>query len=240
MKKLKVLIVDDERLSRDEIKRHLQDYADFEIAGEAGNADEAEELIKSVNPNVIFLDVQMPGRSGFDLLESLDTVSEIIFTTAFEKYAVQAFEINALDYLVKPVREERFAKTIEKIRYKFSNSSASEKASAVKDNFFVKEGERYYFIKMNDISLIESSGNYARLQFLGKKVHIKRSLNQLENILDPLHFFRINRTAIINTDYLTEVKPLPGGRLTISLQTGKPLIVSARQSALFKNKNKTF
>lgn len=238
MKKLKAIIVDDERLARDEIKRHLQDYTDFEILGEAANADEAEKIIRLVNPDVIFLDVQMPGRSGFDLLEGLDAVPEIIFTTAFDKYAVKAFEINAIDYLVKPVREERFAKAVEKIRNKFFNSSASEKTIPVKHSFFVKEGERYYFIKMSDISLIESSGNYARLHFLGKKVHIKRSLNQLEKTLDPLLFFRINRTEIINTNFIIQVKPLPNGRLTISLQTGKPLTASARQSALFKNKNK--
>jgi two-component system, LytTR family, response regulator len=229
MKRIKVLIVDDERLARDEIRRHLQEQPDFEIAAEAGDAVAAAEMINSLKPDVVFLDVQMPGKSGFDLLESIEVVPQVIFTTAFDQYAVQAFEVNALDYLVKPVREERFAKAIEKIRERFT--------APVTDTLFVKEGEQCYFIKLQDVSLIESLGNYARIHFKDKKVHIKRSLNQLEKILETTCFFRINRAEIINTNYITQIKPLPDGRLLVGLQTGKTCTASGRQSAAFKNRS---
>lgn len=231
MKKIKALIVDDERLAREEIKRHLHPYAAFEIVGEAENVSDAEKQVNLLKPDIIFLDVQMPDGSGFDLLESLSVVPEIIFTTAFDQYAVQAFEVNALDYLVKPVREERFAKAVEKIMHKFTGGRPGEQVS----NLFVKEGERCYFIKPGDISLIESSGNYARLYFNDKKVLIKRSLNQLEAILDNTVFLRINRTIIVNKDFITQMKPLADGRLMIYLPGDKNFTVSVRRSALFKS-----
>lgn len=234
MNKIRIFIIDDERLAREEIKRHLQDCPDFEIAGEAENADEAEVMIFTINPDLIFLDIQMPGRSGFDLLESLDTVPEIIFTTAFDNYAVQAFDINAMDYLVKPIRKERFVKAVDKIRAKFPDKIKSEKGLFQRDTFFVKEGERFYLIKVKDIQLIESAGNYARLYFGSKKVLIKRSLNQLEKTLGAMPFFRINRTEIINTRFIKQIDSLPKGRLSVSLQTGEKLIVSGRQSVAFK------
>lgn len=231
MKKIKALVVDDERLAREEIKRHLHPYTAFEIAGEAENVNEAGELVNLLQPDIIFLDIQMPDGTGFDFLESLNVVPEIIFTTAFNQYAVKAFEVNALDYLVKPVREERFAKAVEKILHKFSQEQPEEKAA----NLFVKEGERCYFIKPADISVIESSGNYARIYFNDKKVLIKRSLNQLENILDNAMFLRINRTIIVNKDCIIQMKPLADGRLLICLPGDKNFTVSVRRSAQFKS-----
>jgi two-component system, LytTR family, response regulator len=233
MKRLKVIIIDDERLAREEIKRHLENHPDFIVIGEAGDADEAQVLINNIHPELLFLDIQMPGRSGFDLLESLDKVPEIIFTTAFDKYAAKAFEINAIDYLVKPIREERFANAIARIREKY----AKEKIGSTEYSFFVKEGERFYLIKSRDIFLIESAGNYARLYFGNKKVLIKRSLNQLERTLDTQLFFRINRNEIINKEFIREIQSLPNGRLSVGLQTGKELIVSSRQSIALKNSN---
>lgn len=232
MNKIKAIIVDDERLAREEIRRCLAVIADVEVIGEAENADDAETLIRQVNPDLVFLDIKMPGRSGFDLLELLDAVPEIIFTTAFDNYAVRAFEVNAIDYLVKPIREERFEKAMEKVRMKLSGQKKETQ------QFFIREGERFYFIKPSEIYLIESLGNYAKLYFGDKKVCLKRSLNQLEKMLDPLSFFRINRTAIINTAYIRQVDPLPKGKLVIRLQTGEILTVSGRQSAVFKSRNK--
>src|SRR5262245_54395528 len=116
MKKYNVIIIDDERLAREEVKRALADFPEFEIVGEAKNYDEAKEQIEMLKPELIFLDIQMPGKSGFDLLESLDEVPQVVFTTAFNEYAVKAFDIDALDYLVKPLRQERFAITIERIK----------------------------------------------------------------------------------------------------------------------------
>ena len=237
MTAFRVIIIDDERLARQEMKRNLQDYPDFEVVGEAENADEAEELIKTAQPDLLFLDVQMPERSGFDLLESLDQVPEIIFTTAFDQYAVRAFENNALDYLVKPIREERFAKAIEKTRVKLDGRRNDASQLSAERTIFVKTGDRYQFVRISDIYLIESVGNYARLHFAGKKLYLKRSLNQLEKLLDPRFFFRISRNEIVNTTYIKQIHALPKGRLTITLQTGETLTVSNRQSAAFKNRH---
>jgi len=238
MKPYRVLIIDDERLAREEMKRHLLAYPEYEVVGEAADADEAETMINTLHPHLIFLDIQMPERSGFELLESLDQVPEVIFTTAFDQYAVQAFDTHALDYLVKPVREERFARAIEKIRVKMATRTDARETQSLSHTLFIKEGEQYHFIQVKDIYLIESTGNYARLFYANRKVYIKRSLNQLEKTLDPALFFRTSRTNLINTNFIKQVQPITGGRLLISLQTGEDLTVSSRQSAVFKNRNK--
>ena len=237
MNKIQVIVIDDERSSREELKRALKNYPDFEITGEAKNADEAKEQIETKHPDLIFLDIQMPERSGFDLLESLDEVPAVIFTTAFNQYAVQAFEINALDYLMKPIREERFAKAIEKIRTSIHQKHALNKSMTADRQIFIKDGERYHFIQLNKIYLIESVDNYSRLYFENKKALLKRSLRQWEEILDPTLFFRISRTQIINTHYIREIHSMSKGRLKVSLNTGELLDVSSRQSVKFKSLN---
>ncbi|WP_315823705.1 LytTR family DNA-binding domain-containing protein [Paraflavitalea speifideaquila] len=236
MKPFPVVIVDDERLAREEIKRHLLHYTDFEVVGEAADADEAENLIKTLQPHLIFLDIQMPERSGFDLLETLTDCPEVIFTTAFDQYAVQAFDTNALDYLVKPVREERFARAIEKIRTKL-NANTNNNLPPTSQTLFIKEGEQYHFIHITDIYLVESTGNYARIYYHNKKVYWKRSLNQLEKAFDPHLFFRISRTTMINTSFIKQVATMPGGKLEVTLQNGQTFPMSNRQSAAFKNRS---
>ena len=228
MKKLRVLIIDDERMARQEVKRLLMPYPDMEIIGEAKNADEAIVQITEKHPDLIFLDVQMPERSGFDLLESLSEVPEVIFTTAFDEYAVKAFEVNALDYLMKPIREERFALAIERIRQKLAQQISD-------PQIFVKDRQQYHFIKWSKVHLIESMDNYARLYFEGKNVFLKSSLNQLEEKLDVSVFFRINRSQIINLQFIQSVQIAPNGRLQISLKTGEVLEASDRQSVKLKS-----
>ena len=230
MKKLNVIIVDDERLARDEIKRMLMGYPDIAVLGEAGNADEAKHLIEKYNPQLIFLDVQMPGRSGFELLEMLSDIPEVIFTTAYDQYAVKAFEANALDYLVKPIRDERFAKAMQKVKDKLSVLPANQQ-------IFIKDGNKCYFVNPADIYLIESMDNYAVLYFGNNKAFLKRSLNQLEEKLDPAVFFRINRAQMVNKAFIGQIHHLVGGKLNISLKTGRLLEVSNRQSVKFKTLN---
>jgi two-component system LytT family response regulator len=230
MKKVNVLIVDDERAARSELRRMLEQYPEFSIAGEAKNADEAKLMIESGRPEVIFLDIQMPGPSGFDLLESLGEVPEVIFTTAFDEYAVKAFEVSALDYLVKPYRAERFALSMEKIRKKL--------ASGNQRRLFIKEGHHCYFVELNAIYLIESRENYACLYFDGKKALVKTSLTQLEEKLDENIFFRINRTQIANTSYIKDIELPRNGRISIRLKTGEKLEVSERQSVKFRSRNR--
>lgn len=234
MRALKAIIVDDERLAREEIKRHLTGHPIIAVAGEAANITDAAALIHQLQPDLIFLDVQMGGGSGFDLLESLNIIPYVIFTTAFDQYAVQAFEVDAVDYLVKPIREERFAKAIERIN---SRILSNEEKTTTEQTLFVREGNRCHFINTNRIRWIESNGNYARIYFDEKKVLIKRSLNQLEKILDPLSFIRVNRTALINVNFITQIKPLPDGRLDVSLQNGQIFTVSARQSSALRNRS---
>lgn len=236
MKKIKVIIVDDERLAREEIKRALKLYEDFDLIGEAENADDAKDLIEKQMPDLIFLDIQMPEKSGFDLLESLDNVPAVLFTTAYNQYAVQAFEVNALDYLMKPIREERFAKAIEKIRNTFQKLSIHN-SEAINRKIFIKDGEKRFFIQLDEIYLIESLENYTRLFFQDKKALQRRSLRQWEEMLDETTFFRINRTEIVNINYIQEVNRTIGGRLEVKLKTGELLEVSNRQSVKFKNSN---
>lgn len=235
MKKITVIIVDDERLSREELKMTLKTYEDFILIGEAENADDAKNLIESKMPDLIFLDIQMPEKTGFDLLESLNHVPIVLFTTAYNQYAVQAFEVNALDYLMKPIREERFAKAIEKIRNTLK-SNLSTNNSMPDRKIFIKDGEKRFFVALDEIYLIESLENYSRLFFHNKKALQRRSLRQWEEMLDRNLFFRINRNEIVNINFIQEVYQTKGG-LEIKLKTGEQLKVSNRQAVKFKNSN---
>ncbi len=232
------LIIDDERLAREEVRRALEHYPEFTIIGEANNVEVAKVLVEKEQPDLIFLDIHMPGKSGFDLLEELGTVPEVVFTTAYDQYAVQAFEVNALDYLVKPLREERFAKTIEKVKLEFKKQEEKQKVPlASHQKIFIKDGEKVYFIALAEVSLIESMDNYARLYFGDEKPMIKRSLNQLEKRLDPAIFFRANRSQIINTEYIKEIQPYFNNKLRLVLTTGEIVDLSSRQSVSFKKRN---
>ncbi|HCL05375.1 MAG TPA: DNA-binding response regulator [Chitinophagaceae bacterium] len=241
---MKVLVIDDERLAREELKRHLQNHTTFELVGEAADADEAAALITELKPDLLLLDIQMPGRTGFELLESLEWVPAVIFTTAFDAYAVKAFEINALDYLVKPIRDERFAMAVNRVKEQVEREQGEQdtREQGGQDtrggvqHIFVKEGDRYYMIKTDEISLIESAGNYAKIYFNQQKVLIKKSLNQLEKTLDATVFFRVSRQEIINTTFISQMQALPNGQLAVKLKTGNTLTVSNRQSARLKHK----
>lgn len=238
MSNYRTLIIDDERLAREEVRRSLENYPEFTIVGEANNVELAKVFIEKEQPDLIFLDIHMPGKSGFDLLEELGTVPEVVFTTAYNQYAVQAFEVNALDYLVKPLREERFAKTIEKVKLEFKKQEEELKTPLVShQKIFIKDGEKVYFIALSEVSLIESMDNYARLYFGNEKPMIKRSLNQLEERLDPKIFFRANRSQIINTEYIQEIRPYFNNKLRIVLTTGEIVDLSSRQSVKFKKQN---
>jgi len=235
---MKTFIVDDERLARNELKRLLKDFSALEIIGEAANADEAIEKIETARPDLLFLDIQMPGRNGFELLESLIYVPKVIFTTAFDEYALKAFEFNALDYLLKPVEPKRLAVAIGKVenhqREEEKNSRLQSSPLGDADQVFVKDGERCWFVKLRDIRLLESEGNYTRLYFDKNKPLVLRSLNYLEARLDEKTFFRASRKHIINLRWIETIEPGFDGRLNVKL-TGAPEIeMSRRQSQKFK------
>lgn len=226
MKKLKVLIIDDERNAREEVKKLIGTYPGLELMGEAKNADEAREMIASKHPDLIFLDIQMPEESGFELLESLNQVPQVVFITAYDQYAVKAFEVSAIDYLVKPVRTERFAKAMEQVKAR--NTPPDE------DRIFIKDRNQYHFVSWKNVYLIESMDNYARLYLDGKSVLLKSSLNQLEQKLDGHTFFRTDRAHIINIHYIDKITTDHTGKLQITLKQGNVIDASERQSVKLK------
>lgn len=221
MKNIRTLIIDDERGARQELVRMLKSYPQFTVLGEAANADEAEQLIGLLKPDLIFLDIQMPGRAGFDLLENLIQVPQVIFVTAFDSYAVQAFEVNAMDYLMKPVRKERFKSAIDKAIEKIGLDDGA----AV----FVKDRGKHRLIKWRDVHLIESLENYAKLFFGQEEVLFKTSLNKLEENPACQRFFRASRSALFNIDYLKSVEK-EGDVMFVELKTGERIRISERQA----------
>ena len=237
MKRYSTIIIDDERLAREEVKRALDIYPDFEIVGEAANAAEALKLIESKQPDLIFLDIHMPVKSGFDLLEDLSIVPKVVFTTAYSQYAVKAFEFNAMDYIVKPLREQRFAQTIEKLRTEFTKAELDKSYFPMHYKVFIKDGEQCFFIPLEEIRLIQSMDNYARFFFGKNNAMLKRSLNLIGERLDPNVFFRINRSQIVNTKYIEKIRQGDKNKLLLELRTGEELEVSTRQSARFRNWN---
>ncbi len=236
---MKALIIDDERLARVELRRLLTPFKEVNIVGEAVNAEDALGKITELNPDLIFLDIQMPGKNGFELLEELDSVPTVIFTTAYDEYALKAFEYNAIDYLLKPIEpsrlEESVKKLIEKER-KQSVGTASSQALSEDDQVFVKDGEKCWFVKLSTVRLFESEGNYVRLYFDDNKPLILRTLNYLDERLDARTFFRANRKHIINLKWIESIEPWLNGGLLVKLKGGNKIEISRRQAIKFKDK----
>ncbi|MEO8719677.1 MAG: response regulator [Ginsengibacter sp.] len=234
---LKVILIDDERLARSELKRLLQEFPDVEIIGEAANANEAVEKIETLNPDLIFLDIQMPGKSGFDLLTELEKTPHVIFVTAYDEYALKAFEVNALDYLMKPVEPRRLADAILKVKQKDEEDLLTYNNRGMlgeHDQVFVKDGERCWFVKLSEVRLFESVGNYAKVFFGNNKPLILKSLNALEERLDEKVFFRANRKHIINLRMIEKIETYFNGGLLLDLIGGEKIEVSRRQAVKFK------
>lgn len=229
---MKALIVDDERIARVELRRLLGAHPEIEIVGEARNGLQAVSLVEQLKPDVMFLDVQMPGMSGFDLLEKLDEPPQVIFTTAFDKHAVQAFEANALDYLLKPVAPERLALAVKKLRPTQTSRATETSASAPPrlDRVFLRDGERCWLVQLSDIIVMESEGNYTRLYFGKDKPLIPRSLAALEERLDPAVFFRASRQHIVNLKWIEQVDNGVADNLIITVKGGMKIEMSRRQS----------
>lgn len=220
---MRALIIDDERLARVELTRLLAAHPDVEIAGEARNGEEALELIQKLAPDIVFLDIQMPGMTGFDLLERLDDVPPVIFTTAYDAYAIKAFEVSALDYLLKPIAPARLAAALAKVRPRPERGRL--------EQVFVRDGDRCWIVRMAEIFLLESEGNYTRVHFGVERPLIRRSLNALEEQLDPAVFFRAGRKEMINLKWIDRVDLAVGGGLVVTLRGGRTVEMSRRQSA---------
>jgi two-component system LytT family response regulator len=237
---IKAIIIDDERLARTELKKLLQDFSDIQVIDEAANVDEGVEKIETQNPDLIFLDIQMPGKTGFDLLSELDKAPHVIFTTAYDEYALKAFEVNALDYLLKPIEPKRLSDAVQKVQFEVSKERAGVNGLINRgpltenDQVFVKDGERCWFVKLSEIRLFESVGNYAKVFFATNKPLILKSLNALEERLDDRIFFRANRKHIINLRWIEKIEPYFNGGLLVELKGGEKIEVSRRQTVKFK------
>lgn len=238
---MRALLIDDERLARKELSSLLEEYKEIEIVGEAVNVDDALEKIEKLNPDVLFLDIQMPGKTGFDLLTELDNVPKVVFVTAYDDHALRAFEVNALDYLLKPVQPDRLKETVSKLipqfteKQKASESALKTKKLDVNDQVFVKDGDKCWFVKLSNIRLFESDGNYVKVYFDTFKPMIHKSLNALDERLEESSFFRASRKHIINLHWVEGIEPWFNGGLMVRLKGGDKVEVSRRQAARFKD-----
>jgi two-component system, LytTR family, response regulator len=241
---MQALVIDDERLARKELINLLSQFEQVEVVGEANNVDDAKEKIEALSPDVVFLDIQMPEKTGFDLLEELDNVPYVIFTTAYDEYAIKAFQVNALDYLLKPIEPKRLAETIERLQKKLQesaekatqdSSTSIDKKLTLHDQVFVKDGDRCWFVRLSNVRLFESDGNYIKVYFDNFKPMIHKSLNALDERLDEKSFFRASRKHIINLSWVEGIEPWFNGGLVVTLKGGDRIEVSRRQAARFKD-----
>ncbi|MDA9564136.1 response regulator [Flavobacteriales bacterium] len=232
------IIVDDERLARKELTNLLEQHTKIKIIDEAANVDEALHKIHDKRPNLIFLDIQMPGKTGFDLLEELDYVPEVIFTTAYDEYAIKAFDVNALDYLLKPIEEDRLREAIDKVAEQISmDNEPSNKTGLLtaEDQVFVKDGDKCWFVTLKDVRYFESVGNYVKVHFDANRPMILKSLNNLEKKLDPKTFFRANRKHIINLQWIQKSETWFNGGLLVTVNGEETIEISRRQAAKLKD-----
>ena len=231
---MKAMIIDDEPPARRELRRLLTDFPWVEVVGEAGNVVQAAEMIESLTPGLLFLDIQMPGGSGFDLLTRLEHLPQVIFTTAYDEHAVRAFEVDALDYLLKPIDPARLAEALGRV--KSAEAARTPQPDAVLEQIFVRDGARCWFVPLREVRLLSSEGNYIRLSWGKSKPLLGRALAALEQRLDPNRFFRANRRQIINLDFIENVELGVNGRLHAQLRDGPEVEISRRQARLFKTK----
>lgn len=233
---MKALLVDDERLARQELRRLLAAHPDVTIVGEAATVDDAEARLRERAIDLLFLDIKMPGATGFDLLERLERVPLLVFTTAYDEFALRAFEVNACDYLLKPIRPDRLASALDKMRTLWSAAPAAAATPAhprlrsAADRVFLRDCDRCWIVTMGEIVLFEGEGNYARVHFGANRPLIRTSLNALEARVDPALFFRAGRRHLINLRFVERIDPGADGGYTVSLRGGCSVTVSRRQS----------
>lgn len=233
---ISTILVDDERLAREGLKSLLKDMPDIQIVAEAENVDEALDLIEKLKPQLVFLDIQMPEKNGFELLEELIETPAIIFTTAYDEYALKAFEVNALDYLLKPIEKERLQEAVAKAKRQIEELKLDRLRAKLmpNDKVFLRDGEKCWYIKLEDIRLIESAGNYAKIHFDKYQPLIHRTLNSLDERLSDELFFRANRQQIINLNYLEKIEPFFNSGFLFYMKDGSKIEVSRRQAVKFK------
>ncbi len=230
------LIIDDEKLARDLLVEYLGDYDEVEIVGQCNSGEEAVKSIDSLKPDLIFLDVQMPGMDGFEVLEKIDHKPEVVFSTAYDNYAIKAFEENAIDYLLKPIDKERFFQAIERVRQRLeANESNVNRLVDLLNNrdkaefsshLFVQKSDKFLNIPVNEILHLEASGDYTVLSTADDQFLSSSGIGKLENRLDPNIFIRVHRSTIINLNHLKEIEKHFNGGLVVKMKNGKSFSVS--------------
>lgn len=236
---MKTLVVEDSRLARDGLIRMLSKHPDLQLIGAAEDAEAARTMISEHRPQLLFLDIHMPGETGFELLESLDYEPKIIFTTAYSEYAIKSFDFQTVDYLLKPVSEERLALAIDKLTQAQAPSDKSEPALAepaltMDSRIFVKDGDRCHLVELASIDYIESCKNYVRLFFDGDKAFVKKSLNQVEQRLPASSFFRANRQYLINLHAIRAIEEAVQDGYEVTMKDGRVIEMSRRNAARLK------
>jgi len=233
MTAMRALIVDDARLARQELATLLGAVADVELVGEADDVASAQAAIDALRPDVLFLDIQLPSGTGFDLLAALETAPCVVFTTAYDQYAVRAFEANALDYLVKPVVPARLAQAVQRVRERLVDSASAATARTLlgpDERVFLRDGERCWFVALADIHRIVVDGNYSRVWFRNEQALLPRSLAALEARLDPNQFFRANRNTLVNLRQVRAIELSISDGYLLTLKDGSSVEVSRRQA----------
>lgn len=236
---MRTIVVDDERLARKELISLLEKYEFIEVIKECANADEAKIAIEELRPDLMFLDIQMPEKTGFDLLEELDYIPQVIFVTAYDEFAIKAFEVNAFDYMLKPLEENRLEKTLLKLKEEnleldTEEAKISTDKLSLDDQIFIKDGEKCWFVALKDVRYFESVGNYVKIHFDDNKPLLLRSLNKIEERLEDKIFFRTNRKNIVNVKWVKKVDNWFSGGLKLTLTSGEEIEVSRRQAQKFK------
>ncbi|NOS91148.1 MAG: response regulator transcription factor [Cyclobacteriaceae bacterium] len=232
---IKTILIDDEPLAIAELQSMLSAYPEIDIISVSNDAQDGIQKIQQDNPQLLFLDINMPGKNGFDLLSELSSAPEVIFVTAYDQFAIKAFEVNALDYILKPVNPERLKEAVTKVIRKLTHSEG-EKALDINKRIFIKDGEQCFFVPIHQIFYLESVGNYVRLHFRDKKAMLHRSLNYLEEKLPGEHFFRTSRQEMINVNFIKNIIPYFSNTLQVEMETGIKIDLSQRQSVKFKEK----
>jgi len=235
---IRTLLVDDEQLARERLRQLLQPFVDVEIVGEAGDGEEAIAKITELGPELVFLDIQMPGCSGLEVAASLSSPRpKIVFCTAYDEYAVDAFELHAVDYLLKPVNRARLEKAVARVREAAEDDAERERsldragqaAGARPGRFLARRGGRFFVLPQNEVLYFASEGGQTKLQTRERHYWMQPTLGDLEQRLDPDGFFRVSRAAIVNLDAVREVLPLAGGQGEVLLVDDSRVEVSRRR-----------
>lgn len=235
---MKVIIVEDSRLARAELKDLLSHHPNIELVAEVADVASALEAIENHKPDLLLLDIHLPDGDGFDLLEQCNWTPRVIFTTAYDQHALRAFEVNALDYLLKPITQEALGRALDKAAIPLVTTESTQEKSIKgrDDQLFIRDGEHCHFVRLGEISLINVEGNYVRVFFRNTKALLCRSLNYVEERLDPAIFFRANRQQMVNMDFVARIEPWIGDGLMLSLKDGTQVEVSRRQARELKQR----